>query len=107
MFKRLLEADEAAEEGVVAGVGVAGLGAEEGVELGFGIGKAIGRFGGHFQAAALEAAPDDGEEAGLRRDLPCGVVGEATLDEFEAGEMIHSAQKASTAERNSAGVMAG
>ncbi len=81
----MLEADEFAEEGVKAAVGVWGFFAEEAVELDFGV-EAVGRRGeesGEFKAGTgdFDEAAFDAEPAGMG-------VAEALAHEVGTGEFI-------------------
>ena len=87
----MLEADEFAEEGVEAAVGVWGLFAKKAVELDFGIRAVGGRSEkpGEFKARAgdFDEAAFDAEPAGLG-------VAEALAHEVGAGEFVEKVRGA-------------
>ena len=81
----VLEADEFAEEGFVAAVGVWGFLAEEVVELDFGI-EAV--RGGLEEAGAFEAGPCDFDEVAFD-GLAAGTgVFQTAADEVGAGKIV-------------------
>ena len=87
----MLEADEFAEEGVEAAVGVWGLFAEKVVKLDFGV-EAVGRRSeesGEFKAGAgnFDEAAFDAESAGMG-------VAEALAQEVGAGEFVEKVRGA-------------
>jgi len=81
----VFEADEFAEEGIEAAVGVWGLFTEKVVELDFGVGAV---WGGSEKAGAFEARAGDLDEAAFDAE-PAGLgVAEALPHEVGAGEFI-------------------
>ena len=81
----MLEADEFAEEGVEAAVGVWGLFAEKAVKLDFGV-EAVG-CGGE-QARTFEAGTGDLDEAAFDAEPADLGVEEALAHEVGAGEFV-------------------
>jgi hypothetical protein len=81
----VLEADEFAEEGVVAAVGVRVVAGEELVELDLGV-EAVG--GGLEEAGAFEAGAGDFDEVAFDGVAAGVVVLEAAVDEVGAGEVV-------------------
>lgn len=114
MVESVLEADEPAEQGVVEGVGVTGLPAQELVETVFGIANGYGN-GWQFQPGPAQSWFADGEETGGDGDVARSKVGETVGDTLGAGEFLGQVrerhgwewQNASTTVRKVEGSMAG
>jgi hypothetical protein len=87
----VLEADEFAEEGVEAAVGVWGLFAEKVVKLDFGI-EAVGRRG--EESGELKAGTGDFDETAFDAESAGLGVAEALAHEVGAGEFVEKVRGA-------------